>query len=521
MKVERRRILVVLAVLGVALGLARPAAAITACKAKISSAASSSGEIQVTAKGQGGAILWGIAAGKENTPCAAARKGNLCPLGASGTLAAETAPATCHLFLKDGGGSCAVRVKGCSPGVRIRDASFAADDPRVESVSLEDDGGTLRFTGVNLQVVSGSGTTYGAVNGRGNLIVGYNERKQCQFSAGPGSSAFTGSVCDTDADCNGGAAGYSCVTMDSSGSHNLVIGTSNGYSSYGGSAVGFGHSIEAPWCGTAGIDNRASGVGATVMGGTLNTASYTSAAVAGGQENLASAFGSAILGGAKNKATEVYATAVGGFGNGAAGQFALTAGGEANQATGSVSWTGGGFFNLASNGAASAMGGICNIAGPGTLLDPVFCAPSQTNGYGSLVAGGWRNQTTGGYATVSGGQQNVASGGSSSVSGGFGNLASGGFASVTGGICNVAGLGTLADPTDCVPGQSDGFGSAVSGGWRNQTTGGYSTVTGGQTNLASGGSSSVSGGNSVTQATGYGWSGGSTGAKVTGSFSSP
>src|SRR4051812_43116612 len=32
---------------------------------------------------------------------------------------------------------------------------------------------TIRFTGVNVQVVSGSGATDGAVNGAGNLVVGY------------------------------------------------------------------------------------------------------------------------------------------------------------------------------------------------------------------------------------------------------------------------------------------------------------------------------------------------------------
>ena len=34
---------------------------------------------------------------------------------------------------------------------------------------------TIRFSGVNVQIVDGSGNTSGAVNGRGNLIVGYNE----------------------------------------------------------------------------------------------------------------------------------------------------------------------------------------------------------------------------------------------------------------------------------------------------------------------------------------------------------
>ncbi len=34
---------------------------------------------------------------------------------------------------------------------------------------------TVRFSGVNVQVVDGTGDTDGTVNGTGNLVVGYNE----------------------------------------------------------------------------------------------------------------------------------------------------------------------------------------------------------------------------------------------------------------------------------------------------------------------------------------------------------
>jgi len=52
---------------------------------------------------------------------------------------------------------------------------LAALETLLASVSLRDGGATVRFTGVNVQVVSGSGTTDGALNGKGNLIIGYNE----------------------------------------------------------------------------------------------------------------------------------------------------------------------------------------------------------------------------------------------------------------------------------------------------------------------------------------------------------
>jgi len=55
------------------------------------------------------------------------------------------------------------------------------------SVSLAHDGTTVRFTGVNVQIVSGSGRTNTTPNGLGNLIVGYNElrddREYCEKGA--------------------------------------------------------------------------------------------------------------------------------------------------------------------------------------------------------------------------------------------------------------------------------------------------------------------------------------------------
>lgn len=46
-------------------------------------------------------------------------------------------------------------------------------------IAITSSGSTVEFSGVNVQVVSGSGSTDGAINGRGNLIVGHDE--------GPGS----------------------------------------------------------------------------------------------------------------------------------------------------------------------------------------------------------------------------------------------------------------------------------------------------------------------------------------------
>ena len=62
------------------------------------------------------------------------------------------------------------------------------------------------ITGANLYIQSGSGSTNGTVNGKGNLIIGYNELR-----------------------------GYD---NNRTGSHNLIVGREHNYSSYGGIVVG-------------------------------------------------------------------------------------------------------------------------------------------------------------------------------------------------------------------------------------------------------------------------------------------
>jgi hypothetical protein len=66
--------------------------------------------------------------------------------------------------------------KGGIPGrIAALEARVAELETLLAALSLEADGRTLRFTGVNVQIVSGSGATDGPVNGLGNLIMGYNE----------------------------------------------------------------------------------------------------------------------------------------------------------------------------------------------------------------------------------------------------------------------------------------------------------------------------------------------------------
>jgi hypothetical protein len=122
---------------------------------------------------------------------------------------------------------------------------------------------TLLFTGMNLQIVNGQGSTE-STNSLGNVIIGYNENSS-----------------DTR-----------------TGSHNLVIGPYNSWSSFGGIVNGAQNTISGAYSSvTVGNGNTASGGYSSVTGGTDNTASGSYSSVTGGSNNTASGTWSSILGG--------------------------------------------------------------------------------------------------------------------------------------------------------------------------------------------------------------------------------
>jgi len=156
---------------------------------------------------------------------------------------------------------------------------------------------TIRFTGVNVQVVNGLGSTNGfpgdpdsvdpldtVVNGVGNLIVGYNE------------------LGNPDGD-------------DRTGSHNMVVGHGNSYTSFGGWVGPHDSTISGPFTSVSGGDrNTASGLFASVSGGYLNEASGTYSSVSGGFFNIASGLRASVSGGSGNTAAYGYSTVGGGVG---------------------------------------------------------------------------------------------------------------------------------------------------------------------------------------------------------------
>jgi hypothetical protein len=172
------------------------------------------------------------------------------------------------------------------------------------------------FSGVNVRIVNGLGSTE-TKNGCGNLIVGYNELRSRN------------------------EAGESLNLR--SGSHNVIVGRRNNYSSYGGLVVGNSNDIYGAYSGvTAGVSNAASGDGSSVSGGYLGTASGAYSSVSAGQANTASGMMSSVSGGWNGTASGALSSVSGGNINTASGAYSSVSGGQLNTASGELSSVSGG-----------------------------------------------------------------------------------------------------------------------------------------------------------------------------------
>ncbi len=176
--------------------------------------------------------------------------------------------------------------ENCPEGNLALEARVAALEALLANVTRGQDPNTeqdtLTFTAMNLQLVSGSGATEGPVNGTGNLLIGYNELR-------------------------GGDE-----TDDRSGSHMLVIGRLNNYSSYGGMVVGFFNATSGDHASVSGGTGNTASKYASVSGGNGNTASGDYASVSGGLGNIASGERSSVSGGTSNTASGFAASVSGG-----------------------------------------------------------------------------------------------------------------------------------------------------------------------------------------------------------------
>lgn len=172
------------------------------------------------------------------------------------------------------------------------------------------EGNDVYFDGCNIHIRDGSGNTTGTTNGLGNLIIGYNED-----TGGP---------------------------FNRTGSHNLVIGPYQTYSSFGGIIAGQRNTISAGSASVlGGVDNVASAAGAVVSGGNVNTASGNNSAVSGGTFNTASGDNSVVSGGKYNEASGNASSVSGGDHNTAIASQSSVSGGHERSATGIWSWVAG------------------------------------------------------------------------------------------------------------------------------------------------------------------------------------
>lgn len=182
---------------------------------------------------------------------------------------------------------------------------------------------TIQVSGANVQIVNGEGSTK-TTNGAGNLIIGYDENE---------------------------------LAAPQTGSHDLILGIRQGFTSYGSLLAGFGNTASGAYASVLGGVNTASTFGATVSGGTLNKASGAFASVSGGQEGTASGNYSSISGGTHDKATGEDSSVSGGLLNLASGPVGSISGGFENMAEGEGSSLSGGFFNRVEGQWSTILGG--------------------------------------------------------------------------------------------------------------------------------------------------------------------
>jgi hypothetical protein len=223
----------------------------------------------------------------------------------------------CVLFLSPGNRQAIAQGYGIT--LASLNTRLTAVEAKTQFQSADSAARSTTFSRCNLIVNDGGGSTdtlvtNAAGNGLGNLIIGYNQ----------------GGRADASGDIR-------------TGSHNLILGDGNNYSSYGGLVVGFLNTISAQY--------------ACVSGGYANVASGQYASVSGGYGNLAGSYYASVSGGFINIASGQYSSISGGYNNVAPGQYSSVSGGFGNTAEGSETSISGGLFNLAIGPFSSVSGG--------------------------------------------------------------------------------------------------------------------------------------------------------------------
>jgi hypothetical protein len=224
------------------------------------------------------------------------------------------AASTVTLCVPSGEGAAITTPTGgsCGSGTSVKLPSEAKEQEKLLSIlphiSYEEKGidekPTIQFSGANVQIINGEGKT-ATTNGEGNLVIGYDENVQ---------------------------------KHEQTGSHNLILGKEQTFTSFGGILGGELNSVTKPFASvTGGVENTASGEFASVGGGERNTASGESASVGGGEGNTASQRSASVSGGEFNTASGGDASVTGGDSNTASALWAAVSGGYDNNAEGKLS----------------------------------------------------------------------------------------------------------------------------------------------------------------------------------------
>ena len=166
-------------------------------------------------------------------------------------------------------------------------AALQADNAalKAKTAPLSVSGTDLTITGVNVRIVSGSGSTSDgttdssnqpvpgkALTGLGNLILVYD-------APDPAKAGIR------------------------TGSHNLIVGDRNSYSSFGGLEAGEENAISAPYASVSGgYANKATGGASSISGGYANLTNGGASSISGGYGNTASGGASSVGGGYDNTA---------------------------------------------------------------------------------------------------------------------------------------------------------------------------------------------------------------------------
>jgi len=258
----------------------------------------------------------------------------------------------------------------------VKNSHVMALDPYLTIDDVSDTRGPLvTFSGVNVQIVNGLGSTATA-NGLGNLIVGYDEVdssgvSRCTFGTNP----ITHEIISDSTSCSA-AGGIWTYFGFKTGSHYVIVGSQNNYSRWGAVVIGYRNTSNFDFASVSGgYYNSAGGAYGSVSGGYNNAASGAYSSVSGGRQNTASGSGSSVSGGYHNTASSEQSSVSGGY---------------HSIASGAGSSVSGGIYNIASGIATSVSGGGNGTAAGGNVAD---------TGYSSIL-GGVSQNTSSNYQTI-------------------------------------------------------------------------------------------------------------------------